>query len=568
MTVVNGNGAAVRAASVDGPEDGRAADARPAEELAGPGGGRPSERVALVFVPGLARAWGDASLDGVARRIARALNRQTVGWVFGAEPGRTQEVGQATHRRLIRIVELRRRAVGDGAVAGSPVVDVYGVDYARQLVARVEGRNVFVRAWIVLVSLVLGFGHLWRVEPFKSRPKNRRQRFQLFLGLAILGLYSFALVSLFVAAGTIVLGWIAESTPAARTDAPPTGAPLLVPTATPSDALAPTPPPATPVPEATTVSAPALLARYDLGPAGAALALLGEARAFVGRLVASWGPSVVTVGALLWAALARRVRPVEALNDAATDFVTMDMYFRAGVGQTEVAGPLEDLLDYLRDGEAPRYGRIVVAGNSFGSIVALDTLFPRCSPPPQESALRAVDALVTIGCPADMVRTIWPEYFNGRPARQPASAAVAAPPNGAGRRLAWLNILSPTDILASRVGHEEPVEAHGAEGSPPEDGDGAPPVGRGAAGGRWRNLASLLQTGAEDRLTPGARDRISLLDHLTLVGLREHGTYWRKPVADGDEQNCFDVMVEWLLATELLRATEATAPAEAVAAGR
>lgn len=144
---------------------------------------------------------------------------------------------------------------------------------------------------------------------------------------------------------------------------------------------------------------------------------------------------------------------------------------------------------------------------SFGSLVALDNLFPAGWQP--VNRIEAVDTLVTIGCPYDIVRMLWPNYFTNRQ-RMP------------GRPRVWINIYSPADILASNFRDDNlDAEADKTLALAPPPTPGCDP---------------LFPLNVNYNLGVNPND-LNLFDWLSLVGLRAHNGYWGG--SDETELGCF-----------------------------
>ena len=80
--------------------------------------------------------------------------------------------------------------------------------------------------------------------------------------------------------------------------------------------------------------------------------------------------------------------------------------------------------------------RIHLFGFSFGGVALLDTLFPTQSRHVERRDLGRVATVTTVGCPADFVRLLYPEHYEGRTSRID---------NGA----VWTNMYIPSDVLGS-----------------------------------------------------------------------------------------------------------------------
>jgi hypothetical protein len=207
-----------------------------------------------------------------------------------------------------------------------------------------------------------------------------------------------------------------------------------------------------------------------------------------------------------------------------------------------VSRMLEDILD-----RRPAETQIYVLAYSFGSIIALDTLFP----PGQVRAahLSRINGLVTIGCPFDVVRSVWPAYFTTR----------AGVHSGF-----WLNVFDPMDVLGSNFvdGSDEAIDpthvagqdrarARRARPSPTWAGIGL------SQGGALCHPDNLIWEGG----SPG--QRLTWPRVLMFSGLRAHAMYW--DIDDQDNVGCLRPVVSrlgaripWLMTT-----VAATAPAGA-----
>ena len=115
------------------------------------------------------------------------------------------------------------------------------------------------------------------------------------------------------------------------------------------------------------------------------------------------------------------------------------------------------------DRVVPLYERVHVMGYSFGSVVAIDSLYPFNQEPPVRFS--AVHAFVTIACPFDLIRTYFKEYPGSPTAANPANPPVrpysyfenrCALPNAPKR---WLNIYSLSDVMSSNFRDDERIDA-------------------------------------------------------------------------------------------------------------
>lgn len=141
------------------------------------------------------------------------------------------------------------------------------------------------------------------------------------------------------------------------------------------------------------------------------------------------------------------------LTATAVEYHCMAKYLSKQTPREALSRQLFGLLDALA-AKGPTYRRKHLVCFSFGSILALDCLFPY----DRASATSAThfDSLVTIGCPIDMIHSIWPRYFGER-SRSNMTA---------GR---WINLFLRRDALGSDVA--EGVSVAGANLDPRPHGD-------------------------------------------------------------------------------------------------
>lgn len=186
------------------------------------------------------------------------------------------------------------------------------------------------------------------------------------------------------------------------------------------------------------------------------------------------------------------------MNDATVQLLGATKYLSMGEGRDAEVGRLYELIEHLAE---LGYKRIDIVGYSFGTVLALDALYPPVDGKVPGRMIKEVENLVTIGCPAKTIGTFWPRYWENRDL------------SWDGR---WINIYSPHDVLSSRFIYET------------------------AAGGPDTQTASVWLTPKnpdeecplpkeEDELSfntgPNTED-LSSGQKLFLAGLRAHDSYW------------------------------------------
>jgi pimeloyl-ACP methyl ester carboxylesterase len=140
--------------------------------------------------------------------------------------------------------------------------------------------------------------------------------------------------------------------------------------------------------------------------------------------------------------------------------------------------------------EANPAAEVHVFGFSFGSVVALDAFFPRADGVERRS-LDRVSSLVTVGCPADLIRLLYPDHFERRSARR--------------GDISWTNLFIPADVFGSNflaTGDDQDIAT-------------APSNRSYAIGGV--TPSTNIKVG---------RDRIRILKIPTMEGFTVHGQYW------------------------------------------
>jgi hypothetical protein len=202
----------------------------------------------------------------------------------------------------------------------------------------------------------------------------------------------------------------------------------------------------------------------------------------------------------------------DMLGSAAAQYICARDYLALAERKAAIVGQLNELLEHIAE-KPTAYRRLHLVAYSFGSIVALDAVFPNIPP---GRRLAKIDTLVTIGCPFDLVRTYWPTYFKGR--MKPPDAPKV-----------WLNIYSPLDVLGSNFRDDQKHADAGVgveiDGRIDRQGEAVMPLN--LRFGRGVDLPDL-----------------ALTDLFLMVGLRAHTSYLGDP--EGSSISCFDLLVPHL----------------------
>jgi hypothetical protein len=112
--------------------------------------------------------------------------------------------------------------------------------------------------------------------------------------------------------------------------------------------------------------------------------------------------------------------------------VSSSYYLSTGDRRPSLTGQVYSLLEHISEKD-PQYQNLHIVAYSFGSIVALDAMFPDDMPSRRNCD---ITTLVTIGCPFAFIRTFWTDYFQDRDCL-----------DGAPQK--WLNIYAEADVMAT-----------------------------------------------------------------------------------------------------------------------
>ena len=138
------------------------------------------------------------------------------------------------------------------------------------------------------------------------------------------------------------------------------------------------------------------------------------------------GPILFFGGLGIWkSAIAKKLGSAALVGYSVVDYLD-----RGEDNGSQLRGQLAALLEHLAGLKDP-HASIDVVTYSFGSIVAIDALFPCAQEPPPR--LATINLLITIACPFDFVRSYWPDYFTKRFSR------TATPGK-------WVNFYAPSDV--------------------------------------------------------------------------------------------------------------------------
>jgi len=432
------------------------------------------KRDAIIFMPGLFRGQVNQSIDNVCRRIAAALNRQAVTGkaAFVLSEGKDEDY-EGNKTRMITI----SRKDGQQETAA---IDVYEMNYEQSLTGQYKKRSAILQSLAIGALLASNFGKL--LGAIKKPSKSFSQKWHvLYAGFLFMVLAAYMIVLLVTAVLTVN-----EQVKANLNRGEGAGAG-----------------------DTTAVAAGINRAGRDSLQSGTR----DVSQTSRGGTTPGWlrflQMGVIVITAL---GLFTKTDLKQILSIVSAEATCAINYLNLGERSGVLAGQLSSLLEHIfqKSGNGTPYRDVHIMAYSFGSILAMDTLFPHNQP---GERYRHINTLITIGNPFDFIRTYWPAYFNQRAAWKEAPRK-------------WLNIYAAADVLGSDFIDEMNSERK-EQGVELATGDPKRP--QSIRFGKARGLKEY-----------------SLLEKITLIGFKIHAFYW-----EGEQPydvNCFDLIVKEMYA--------------------
>lgn len=129
------------------------------------------------------------------------------------------------------------------------------------------------------------------------------------------------------------------------------------------------------------------------------------------------------------------------LTKIAAEFITLDYYIQNTTDKQVIKHTLQALLQYI-DKEEPNK-KIHFHTYSFGSIIALDTLFPMKFEP-SVTIQNKINVLITIGAPFEFINQYYPNFYKNRIDTMT-------------KKIQWINVYSLVDAYASNFRYDNKV---------------------------------------------------------------------------------------------------------------
>ena len=129
------------------------------------------------------------------------------------------------------------------------------------------------------------------------------------------------------------------------------------------------------------------------------------------------------------------------LTRVAAEFTTIDNYIQYGEQAQIIQGNLDALIEYIVENE--ENPNIHLHTYSFGSIIALDALFP-IGTEPCNNILNNIKLLITVGAPYEFIDNYYPNFYTDRTDKM-------------SEKIEWINVYSTMDAFASNFRKDNEV---------------------------------------------------------------------------------------------------------------
>ncbi|MFH1121973.1 MAG: hypothetical protein V1775_19300 [Bacteroidota bacterium] len=173
------------------------------------------------------------------------------------------------------------------------------------------------------------------------------------------------------------------------------------------------------------------------------------------KKIESFSVSITALGAILYTIVPGAGIYLASL---ASEFISANNYVAMGTQMQRIQGELDALVEHIAEKEGQQ-ARIHLHAYSFGSIIALDQVFPLSNSPTKRMG-QMLEAIVTTGCPYDFIYTYYPEFYKNR------NAVLKD-------KFTWYNIYSSADALGTNFmkdnRSEEPMYGIGDTGQLPKN---------------------------------------------------------------------------------------------------
>lgn len=198
------------------------------------------------------------------------------------------------------------------------------------------------------------------------------------------------------------------------------------------------------------------------------------------------------------------------ITSLATEFACVDGYINNGEQSQILLGNLDLLIEYIAENETEP--ELHFHCYSYGSIIAIDALFPIAEIPPSDNIRNLTTLLITTGNPFEFINAYYPNFYNRR-------ASTMAD------KIKWINIYSLSDTFATNFRKD---------------------TNRGEAEFGIKNI-SILPENINYEIT--SDKSINLIDFILLNSIKMHKCYWDPSIIG---QSCMKILLPSMIAKKLI----------------
>lgn len=224
-------------------------------------------------------------------------------------------------------------------------------------------------------------------------------------------------------------------------------------------------------------------------------------------ILSSYSKKILSITTLI---LLFAPRSKTILTSLATEFSCVDSYITNGEQSQILLGNLDQLVEYIAENEPNP--EIHFHSYSFGSILAIDALFPIAKIPPSDNIKKLTKLLITTGSPFEFINAYYPSFYDNR-------CDVMKD------HLKWLNIYSISDVFSTNFRRDSR---------------------RGEAEFGIKDI-SLIPENINYEITS---DRPGIISFFSLNSIKMHKCYWDSLTIG---QSCMKVLLPVMLREKLIK---------------
>ncbi|MEX1267941.1 MAG: hypothetical protein WEA56_02975 [Balneolaceae bacterium] len=447
-------------------------------------------RDSIIYLPAISRTHSTDSIDAMANRLAGAFDRN-------AQSGDTEFYVKKEAREEFREFNTSLLTIMQKGDQDIPVADLYELDYRDLLISSAKERPPALHLLSILWSCLGMIPRL--LSAIRRTGKTSLEKWQVFyawLMALVVSLYFFILAGAFysiaseasalqnLSAGTEISQAVEENNVAAGSN----------PDVSEQDGT------------------------FFTGTLGKVVENVSMYLEVIWQKVLPWIPSTTSVVVILagFGFLSKKDFK-KLISDLGIELAAAENYLSVDKKRGKIRGQFASLLEHIS--EKGSYDKIHIVSYSFGSVIAIDALFPNDNP--LVPRFRLINTLTTIGTPYDFINTYWPKYFKNRMQYE------GVPKN-------WVNIYMKSDVFGSNFTDAESGEARGIEFHPD-----------------YTYTDQVQKTPDINRISGPNRSlkEYGWFNRVKLIGFKTHSRYWEDNT--GFDVNSIDIVVQELYKSNL-----------------